>query len=68
MTEQKKTRGRASKYGKKNENTAAIALDLKAVAAGDDGVSMYYIQKLVALGLGEIRLTDKGNSLLANNA
>lgn len=59
-TEAKKKAGRPSRWGAGNSDTAAIADDL----ANINGVTPYYQQKLIEMGLAEITLTEKGRKFL----
>ena len=68
MTEETKRRGRPSKWGTGNSNKAAIAADLQAAANGDSSVTMYYVTKMIDMGLLEINLTEKGKEFIAENA
>ena len=65
---EKKKRGRVSKYGTHNEKNDAIAGDLALIQSGQaNTLTMYYIQKLVNLGMVEIKLTENGQNFLTNN-
>lgn len=65
---EKKKRGRVSKYGVKNEKKSAIAGDLALIESGQaDTLTMYYIQRLINLGLVKIELTGDGQVFLNDN-
>lgn len=59
-TEATKGRGRPSKWGKGNSDTAAVANSLANIASE----TPYYQQKLIDMGYAEITLTEKGRKFL----
>jgi hypothetical protein len=54
------SKGRPSKYGKNNDNMAAIVADLQ----NPKSATPYYIQKLIDMGYMQITLTQKGQEIL----